>query len=80
MYVDVAEEEEKEKKTGKYITIAIETEENDIEIGIIRAENDIEEEEIEVHNTCIAELSPSRGFPITTGVLRTAEGEGSAAV
>ena len=33
----------------KYITIAIATEENDIEIGIIRAENDIEEEEIEVH-------------------------------
>ena len=37
-----------------YITIAIETEENDIEIGVIRAENGIEEEEIEVHNTCIA--------------------------
>ena len=65
-YVDVAEEEEKEKKKGKYITIAIETEENDIEIGIMRAENDIEDEEIEVH---IAELSP-RGFPITTGETR----------
>jgi len=68
------------KRMEIYITIAIETEENDIEIGVIRAENGIEEEEIEVHNTCIAELSPSRGFPITTGVLRTAEGEGSAAV
>ena len=66
MYVDVAEEEEKEKKKGKYITIAIETEENDIEIGIMRAENDIEDEEIEVH---IAQLSP-RGFPITTGETR----------
>ena len=50
-----------------YITIAIETEENDIEIGVIRAENGIEEEEIEVH---IAELSP-RGFPsITAGETR----------
>ena len=45
----------------KYITIAIETQENDLEIGIMRAENDIEDEEIEVH---MAELSP-RGFPIT---------------
>ena len=67
MYVDVAEEEEKEKKKGKYITIAIETEENDIEIGIMRAENDIEDEEIEVH---MAELSP-RGFPITTATGET---------
>ena len=61
MYVDVTEEAKEEKKKGKYITIAIETEEGDIEIGIMRAENDIEDEEIEVH---MAELSP-RGFPIT---------------
>jgi len=38
MYVDVTEEAKEEKKEGKYITIAIETEENDIEIGIMRAE------------------------------------------
>ena len=38
MYVDVTEEAKEEKKKGKYITIAIETEENDIEIGIMRAE------------------------------------------
>ena len=49
MYVDVTEEAKEEKKKGKYITIAIETEERDIEIGIMRAENDIEDEEIEVH-------------------------------
>ena len=50
------------------ITIAIETQENGIERGIIRAENDIEEEEIdEVH---MAELSP-RGFPITTATGET---------
>jgi len=66
MYVDVTEEAKEEKKEGKYITIAIETEENDIEIGIMRAENDIKDEEIEVH---MAELSP-RGFPITTGETR----------
>ena len=63
VYIDVPEEAKEEKKKGKYITIAIENEENDIDIGIIRAENDIDEEEIEVH---MAELSP-RGFPITTG-------------
>jgi len=66
LYVDVTEEAKEEKKKGKYITIAIETEENDIEIGIMRAENDIEDEEIGVH---MAELSP-RGFPITTGETR----------
>ena len=38
MYVDVTEEATEEKEKGKYITIAIETEENDIEIGIMRAE------------------------------------------
>ena len=66
MYVHVTEEAKEEKKKGKYITIAIETQENDIEIGIMRAENDIEDEEIEVH---MAELSP-RGFPITTRETR----------
>ena len=65
MYVDAIEEaiKEEKKKAWKYITMTIQTEESDIEIGMIRAENDIEEEEIdEVH---MAELSP-RGFPITT--------------
>ena len=52
----------KKKRKGNIYTIAIETEENAIEIGIMRAENDIEDEEIEVH---MAELSP-RGLPITT--------------
>ena len=49
VYIDVLEEAKEEKKKGKCITIGIETEENDIEIGIIRAENDIKEEETEVH-------------------------------
>ena len=69
MCVDVAEEEKKEKKKGKHFMlpkVAIETEENGIEIGVMRAENDIEDEEIEVH---MAELS-LRGFPITTGETR----------
>ena len=39
MYVDVTEEaKEEKKKAWKYITMAIETEESDIEIGILRAE------------------------------------------
>ena len=45
VYIDVLEEAKEEKQKGKCITIGIETEENDIEIGIIRAENDIKEEE-----------------------------------
>ena len=47
MCVDVAEEEKKEKKKGKHFMlpkVAIETEENDIEIRIVRAKNDIQEE------------------------------------
>ena len=40
-----------EKKNEKYITIgiAIETEENDVKIGFIWGENDIDEQKIDVH-------------------------------
>ena len=45
MDIEILNEANDEKMKG-YMTIAIEPEENDIKIGIIRAENDIEEEEI----------------------------------
>ena len=48
MDIEILNEANDEKMKG-YMTIAIEPEENDIKIGIIRAENDIEEEEIDVH-------------------------------
>ena len=52
MDIGIPKEAKYEKKKRKYITtIAIETEENNIEIGIIWAENDIEEEEMRTYYT-----------------------------
>ena len=48
MDIEIPNEANDDKMKG-YMTIAIEPEENDINIGIIRAENNIEEEEIDVH-------------------------------